>query len=546
MKRFALALVFVIAGIPVLAGLCITLIKAGDLAAWKALLQFPGVGRSTALSLWTGCASTVVALSFAHLTIALAGSAAWAKRLRVSMLPLIALPHLAVAIGLALVLAPSGLILRLLSPWATGFHQPPDWQTIQDPYGFSLIIGLIVKETPFLILMLLGARAQIPVDRLMLQARALGYAPLKAWWVSVAPLLQRQIRLPLAATLVFAVTNVEMAIPLGPAMPPPLAVVLWQWFTASRLELRAQAFAGSVLLLLVALSALAVACGGLRLGRTLLRAYSGSGCRGSRHEAPLRRLTVLPGLSFILAIGAVAALALRSVNPLWRFPAVFGEHLEVDVVAQVAPSMTVVLGSTVALACWTAVASIAFVTLVSEALADEGRWRRRVGALLFAPLLLPQLAFLFGLQSLLLRLRLDGTWLAVAGEHTLFALPYVWGVLAAARAQLDPRLLRTSRSLGVGNLRSWWAVTLPLQLRSIMLAAAVAFSVSAALYLPTLFAGAGRVMTIATEATSAASSGNLRLAAVYGGAQAIVPLIALLCAALAAGWVFRNRQGVRR
>jgi putative thiamine transport system permease protein len=546
MKSFVLALVFVIVGIPVLAGLGITLAEAGDLAAWKALLQFPGVGRSTALSVWTGCASTFVALGFAHLTVALAASAAWAERLRALTLPLIALPHLALAIGLVLVLAPSGLILRLLSPWATGFHQPPDWQTTQDPLGLSLIIGLIVKETPFLILMLLGARAQMPVDRLMLQSRALGYAPLKAWWVSVAPLLQRRIRLPLAATFVFAVTNVEMAIPLGPAMPPPLAVVLWQWFTASRLELRAQAFAGSVLLLVVALGALAAGCGVLRLGHALLRAYSGSGRRGSRHEAPLRGLAVLPGLSFILAIGALAALALRSVNPLWRFPAVFGEHLEADVVAQVAPSLTVVLGSTVALACSTAVASIAFVTLVSEGLADEVRWRRCVGALLFAPLLLPQLAFLFGLQSLLVRLRLDGTWLAVAWEHTLFALPYVWGLLAAARAQLDPRLLRTSRSLGVGRLRSWWAVTLPLQLRSIMLAAAVAFSVSAALYLPTLFAGAGRVMTIATEAASAASSGNLRLAAVYGGAQAMAPLTALLCAALVGGWMFRNRQGVRR
>ena len=39
MKPFVLVLVFVIAGIPVLAGLGITLVEAGDLAAWKALLQ---------------------------------------------------------------------------------------------------------------------------------------------------------------------------------------------------------------------------------------------------------------------------------------------------------------------------------------------------------------------------------------------------------------------------------------------------------------------------------------------------------------------------
>jgi putative thiamine transport system permease protein len=545
MKLFALALVFAFVGIPVLAGVGITLVKAGDPVAWQELLQFPGTGRMVALSAWTGFVATFVALSFAHLTVALAARAAWAERLRALLLPLIALPHLAVAIGLVLVLAPSGLLMRLVSPWATGFHRPPDWQTVQDPWGLSLILGLIVKETPFLVLMLLGARAQVPVDRLMLQSRSLGYGPLKAWWVGVAPLLQRQIRLPLAAVLVFAVTNVEMAIPLGPAMPPPLAVVLWQWFTASRLELRAQAFAGSILLLIVALGAMVVAWGGCRLARTVLRAYSESGHRGMHGAGPFRPLAFLPGLSFTLAIAAVAALGLRSATPMWRFPAVFGQHFDPDL-AQLAPSLHMAFGSTLTLACATAVAAVALVTFLSESLLEDVRWRARVAVLLFAPLLLPQLAFLFGLQSLLVRLRLDGTWAAVLWEHTLFALPYVWGLLAAARAHLDPRLILTARSLGVGALGSWWAVTLPLQLRPMLLAGAMAFSVSAALFLPTLFAGGGRVMTVATEATSAASSGNLRLAAAYGAAQAVAPLIALILAALIARWLFRNRQGVLR
>lgn len=546
MKRFVLALVFVVAGIPVLTGVGLTLVEAADPAAWTVVFQFPGIGRSFAVSVWTGLAATLLALGLAHLTVTLAGTAAGAERLRALTLPFIALPHLAVAIGLALMLAPSGLILRLLSPWATGFHRPPDWQTIQDPMGLALIIGLIVKETPFLILILLGARAQVPVDRLMLQARSLGYGRLKAWWVSVAPLLQRQIRLPLAATFVFGMTNVEMAIPLGPSMPPPFAVVLWQWFTASRLELRGPAFAGSIVLLVVALGALASIWGGARLTRAALCAYSASGHRGTRAAWSGRLLALLPALSFVFAIGAVAALGLRSLSPMWRFPAVFTDHLEVDLMARAAPSLGTALGSTVALAAATALLSIALVLLISEGLSDDSIWRRRVEALLFVPLLLPQLAFLFGLQSLLVRLRLDGTWAAVAWEHTVFALPYAWGLLAAARSALDPRLVLTARSLGAGALRSWWAVTVPLLLRSMVLAGAVVFAVSVSLYLPTLFAGAGRVMTVATEAASAAASGNLRVAAVHGAAQAIAPLVALCLAALIGRSVFRHRQGVPR
>ena len=53
-------------------------------------------------------------------------------------------------------------------------------------------------------------------------------------------------------------------------------------------------------------------------------------------------------------------------------------------------------------------------------------------------------------------------------------------------------------------------------------------------------------MTVATEAASAAASGNLRVAALYGAAQAFAPLAALLIAALIARSVFRHRQGVPR
>src|SRR3546814_3106133 len=41
--------------------------------------------------------------------------------LRAAMAPLIAVPHAAVALGLAFLIAPSGWLVRLVSPWATGW-----------------------------------------------------------------------------------------------------------------------------------------------------------------------------------------------------------------------------------------------------------------------------------------------------------------------------------------------------------------------------------------------------------------------------------------
>lgn len=546
MKTLALIVAALVTGVPVLAGILITVLKATDAGAWSIVLATPGVWRALALSLWTGTASTVIALAIAHLTVALAGPAHWNNRWRGALLPLLAMPHLAVAIGLALTLAPSGLIVRLLWPALTGLAQPPDWITIQDPNGVALILGLVVKEAPFLTLMLLGALAQVPSDRLMLTCRLLGYGRLKGWFVGVAPLLQRQMRLPLAAVFVFGVSNVEMAIPLGPQTPTTFGILLWQWFTVSRLELQGAAYAGTVLLLGATVGGLLAGHGVGRLGHRALCRIAASGHRRVRDGWVRRALLALPLTVAALSVAAMAALALRSGSRLWRFPRVLPDHLDWETFTSAAPSAGASMATTLIIAVAVALAAVAITLGLIELLAGSPRWRRAVGIGLFLPLVVPQFAFLFGLTWLLTRLRLDGSLPAVIWSHLLFALPYTWGILAGARAALDPRYALLARTLGSGPLRTWWAVTAPLLSRSILLAAAVAGAVSTALYLPTLFAGAGRIATIATEAAGAAASGNLRTAAVYGALQALLPLAAFAVAALGAQRVYRRFNAVPR
>jgi putative thiamine transport system permease protein len=160
--------------------------------------------------------------------------------------------------------------------------------------------------------------------------------------------------------------------------------------------------------------------------------------------------------------------------------------------------------------------------------------------------MLPQITFLFGLQVMLAWLRIDGTPAAVLWSHLVFALPYLWGVLAPARAAIEPRYLDVARTLGAGRARAWLTLTGPLMLRATLLALALGFSVSVALYLPTLFAGAGRVATVATEAASAAASGTLRPAAAHSMLLAVLPLGAFGLAYAAGTAAFRRRRGMPR
>lgn len=526
-----------VATVPVVAGL--SGLAGVRPAAFAEVMAAPGVGRAMTLSVVSGSLATLLAAVLAHLLLATAGSAGWLPRLRAATLPLLAVPHLALGIGLVLVLAPSGLLLRLLSPWATGFDQPPDWATVQDPWGLSLVLGLVIKETAFLVLALLAALPQVPADALLRTARSLGYPPRPAWLVAVAPLLARQVRLPVAAVLVYGVTNVDLALALGPRTPPSFAVLVWQWFTSGDLADRELAVAATVLLLAMAVAVLGLAAGAGWIGARLVRAWLARGHR--RPLAPLAAALPVAAVLGTLGLTAVLALLLRTVTTPAPFPVVLGRPgtSTLDLPGLASPATT-----TLALALATAVIAVALVLWAAESLAHRPAARTRVALLLFVPLLLPQLAFLFGWQVLLARLGLDGLAVAVLWSHLVFALPYTWGVLAEARAGLDPRLPLVARTLGAGPWSAWWRVTVPLLLQATLVALALAASVSAALYLPTLFAGAGRVATLATEAAAAMAGGNLQDAAALGALQALLPLVALAMAFGLGRWLFRHRRGM--
>lgn len=544
MTRASVIVLLTVSGLPTVCGLAGALWYGSDSGSFQRVLDAPGVGWSLASSVWTGVLATVLSLLLAHLAVAVAVSGRWHARLNAFALPFLAMPHLALGIGLALVLAPSGLLLRLISPGLTGLTQPPDWFTVQDPHGISLVLGLVIKEMAFLVLVLFAARAQVPVDRLMLQARSLGYGRLKGWFIAVAPLLQEQIRLPLIAVLVFGITNVEMAIPLGPGLPPTFSVMVWQWYTDPDPAVHAQAYSGSLLLLAVAAISLAGLAALAHLARALWRGCAQRGARRVREKTARRSIVVLLGMFWTLGALSLVAILLRSAGGMWRFPDLLPTAAEPMGGLSALLKADTVLETTFLLGIATALAAVVLVLPAAERLHRSADARQWVGALLFVPLMLPQMTFLLGVQVFLTGLRIDGTFMAVLWSHLIFALPYVWGMLAHARAAIDPRYHTTARTLGASRGRAWFAITAPMLLRSGVLAFALAFSVSVALYLPTLFAGAGRVATAATEAAAAAASGSLAPAAVQAVILATLPLLAFALAYAGHALVYRHRRGV--
>lgn len=497
-----------------------------SLDPWRQLLAWPGLTASVLLTLRVGVLATGISLLSALALAVLARRARVLRGMQAVVVPVLATPHSALAIGLAFLLAPSGWIARLLAWGLTGWTSPPDVATVQDPAGWALVIGLWLKETPYLLLVTLAALAQADAVASRRLAASLGYGPWRGWLLATLPRVWPQLRLPVMAVAAFSLSVVDVALILGPSNPPTLAVQLLRWFSDPDLSRWFPACAGAVLLGGIVLATLAALLGieavAARLGRVLAR----TGARGSDGRLLDVLARAFGAVLTVASLGSLLVLAVWSVTGTWRFPAPLPQTWSLAAWLTQGPELVAPALTTLWIGGGATLVAVALTVACLENERRVGRPGARVLVLLYLPLLVPQIAFLFGLQVLLLRLRLDGGALAVVWAHLVFVLPYVFLSLADPWRALDPRFACVAACLGAPPWRALVRVTLPLLARPLLVAAAVGFAVSAGLYLPTLFAGAGRIETLTTEAVTLASGSDRRVIAATALAQALLPLFA--------------------
>ena len=545
--RRAPGVVLAALALPVFAGLLGTLAPAfglmavfgqaqPGLAIFADLLAWAGFWPALWLSLKVGLVSTALSLLLVVGLVAIWQGSRSFGLFRHALAPLLAVPHAAVAFGLVFLIAPSGWGVRLLSPWATGWQRPPDLLIVQDPGGWALIAGLVVKEVPFLLLMVLAALGQSDASRAMLMARSLGYARPIAWVLAVFPLVYRQIRLPVLVVLAFSMTVVDVALILGPSTLPVLAVQITRWMNDPDLSLRMLGAAGAVVhLVLVGLAIalwLLAERGVARFGRR----WAWAGHR--RGPGPVGAALVLGGAMAVLGcvVLGLMVLALWSVSGLWSFPNLWPDTMGWGQWQRHVPAAMDSLWRSCAIAVAATVVALVFAMPMGAGVV----W------LLYLPLLVPQIAFLPGVQTLMLLAGVQGGVLAVTLAHILFVFPYVFLVLSAPYRAWDARLGTMGRALGASPARVFWRLRLPMLLAPVLAAMAVGMAVSVGQYLPSLMIGGGRVSTLTTEAVALASGGDRRAIGVWALLQTALALAPFAVAVLLPGLWWRNRRGMRQ
>lgn len=509
--------------------------NAIGLQGFQALWQTPGLVKMMTLSLTTGFISTLFAVILTFMILAAFFNSPWLNRIQRLLSPILVIPHAAAAIAVGFLIAPSGMISRLLSPWLTEWELAPNGLFPHDEFGLSIILGLILKELPFLLLVALGILAQPEQGKKFRQhhkvAINLGYNPMTAFFKVILPSLYPLLRLPILAVLAYASASVEMPLILGPNTPPTLAVAIMHWFNDVDLNLRIKASAGAIVQFMLT--------GGLLItwlfAEKIIKALSNHFLTNGEREyggfywqkITIFLTTLIIGFITLAFIGLI----LWSFAGYWRFPAALPEQLVLSHFKAALTHISEPLFNTLAIGLVTTAFAIVITLLCleSEQLNDK-KLSRFIRFIIYLPLLVPSIAFLFGLVWLQQLANTQAAFFNVALTHLLFVLPYVFLSLASSYRQLDPRFAYVAASLGASPQKVFFQIKLPQLFAPILIATALGLAISFGQYLPTLLAGGGRINTITTEAVAFANGASRRTSAVYALIQMLLPLLGFIVA----------------
>ena len=235
-----------------------------SLDAYRQVLSDEDFVDSLLLTLYVSGVSTGVSTVLAVLAALALRRSSGRLSAVVFQLP-ITIPHLVAAVGIALVVAQTGLGARLAAGLGL-VGEPGDFPALlYDRYSVGIILTYVWKEVPFIALVVLASLRGV-ASELEEVARTLGAGAWQRFWYVVFPVISPSV--VAASLLVFAFTFGAFEVPylLGKSYPTMLPVMAYSEYREIDLAARPAAMAINVL---IALITGAVAALYLRLARDL-------------------------------------------------------------------------------------------------------------------------------------------------------------------------------------------------------------------------------------------------------------------------------------
>ena len=490
-----------------------------------------GISKSIILSLFTGLVSTLLALFFSQVILLYLFKTRAYNYIKIIISPLIALPHITMAIGLIFLFSPSGLFFRLISPWLTGFDRPPNIFIMPDEYGLFLILGLILKEIPFFILVSLSALQEFSAKKIFDLGKSLQNSNFSSWCILIFPLIYKKIRFVIFIVIAFTASVVDMSLILAPSTPSTLAIRILQTyqspnadslFIASNLAL-IQLFIIIILLLFWMVLEKIVRC---KLSFIFFMKIL------SFKTFFIKKIVILTSvILFFLSILGIISSLIWGLSANWYFPNFFPKSLTLDVFTNFYNENKSIIFISIFISFIVSLIS-SLLTIIWVELIEILKIKKiYLEWIIFIPLFIPQISFLIGLQSFIIIFDFDNYLLPLIIIQLFYVIPYSFIILAPSLREIKKEIIIVATSLGKNRLQRLLSIKIPIVMSSLLTSFAIGMLVSFSLYTPVYFFGGGRITTLTVEALNLALSGSRQDLGVATFFQIIIPILILITVA---------------
>ena len=487
-----------------------------------------GISKSIILSLFTGLGSTLLALFFSQVILLYFFKTRAYNYIKIIISPLIALPHITMAIGLIFLFSPSGLFFRLFSPWLTGFDRPPNFFIIPDEYGFFLILGLILKEIPFFILVSLSAIQQFSARQIFDLGKSLQNSNFSSWCILIFPLIYKKIRLVIFIVIAFTASVVDMSLILAPSTPSTLAIRILQIYQSSDID---SFFIASNLALIQLLIIIILLLSWMILERIVehkLFFIFFMKILSFKIFFLKNLIFASAAILFSLSVLGIFSSLLWGFSKNWYFPSFFPNSIDIDTFINFYNENKFIVFISIFISVVVSFLS-SLLTIIWVELMDILKMKKLyLEWIIFIPLFIPQISFLIGLQSFIILFNFDSFLIPLIIIQLFYVIPYSFIILAPSLREIKKDVIRVAASLGKNRFQRLVQIKLPIIMSSFLTSFAIGMLVSFSLYIPVYFIGAGRVTTLTVEALNLALSGSRQDLGVATFFQIIIPILILI------------------
>jgi len=443
--------------------------------------------------------------------------------------------------------------IDLLNKWMGG--EGFDWNNTPT----AVILSLVYCELPFMILPLYASMEKL--DRTLVQAaNDLGAAPRHALWRVTIPLTRPGILAGCAIVYIGSAGQYVIAELMAGGKFPLAGWLINSYFLGDSPSPNRGAAISFVVMGLVLASMVGLFAGVAAVAWCVARMIrmiaegreskvipvNDTGTRRGLHALLARihrilqhrTLSSVTGLTLFFLYLPILMLILFSFNAssgqaVWK-----GFTLKWYSAALANEEVRTAIGHTLSVAAGSTLIATIVGTLAGLALAKKFPGWRVTGALLYVPVVIPEIVLAVALLTILIALRWINTQGGLIIAHAAFCTSYVAIVVRARLAGFDRTLEEAARDLGAGRLGVFWRVKFPLMLPGIVSGAILAMTVSVDDYLVTSYVRPAGYETLPTYIYGKVHSG------VTPEVNAISTLMLLATAVIiAAGyWLMRERR----